>query len=199
MENIFQDLFNSIFGDSPLDVSEPSKTGGKSEIKIKLELPKGKSKDKSEEKKESVVKRLIPFVKKQHVYESDNLKGIDKQMDKKGYVEVSPRSKRYTDDDVKSDKKKLSLDEYDGKNTVEIDSTAVGEPIRYNEKTGEVWLRFKDKNGKPTGKWYHYTNMDKEQFKSFMKASSKGRYVNFIMKYKNHDPAYGPAPKRKKK
>lgn len=196
MENIFQDLFDSIFGDNPLDSSEPSKTGGKSEIKIKLELPKGKSKDKSEEKKESVVKRLIPFIKKQHVYESDNLKGIDKQIDKKGYVEVSPRSKRYTDDDVKSDKKKLSLDEYDGKNTVEIDSTAIAEPIRYNEKTGEVWLRFKGKDGKPTGKWYHYVSMDKDQFESFMKSSSKGRYVTKQMKYKNHDPAYGPAPIR---
>lgn len=192
MASIFDDIFRSLFGDNPLAVSEPPKTGGKSEVKIQIELPKGKP-------KETVVKRIIPFVKKEHVYESDNLKGIDKQMDKKGYVEVSPRSKRYTDDDVKSDKKKLSLDEYDGKNTVEIDSTAVGEPIRYNEKTGEVWLRFRDKDGKPTGKWYHYTNMDKEQFKSFMKASSKGRYVNFIMKYKNHDPAYGPAPKRKKK
>ena len=187
VEELFGDIFESLFG-NPFG-SNPSKGSSKGP-----DLGK---------KVESVVKRLIPVMqreeKKTHVYKSDNLKGVDKQLDKKGYVEVKPMSKRYTDDDVKSDKKKLSIDEYDGKNTVEIDSTAVGEPIRYNEKTGEVWLRFKDKDGKPTGKWYHYTNMDKEQFKSFMKASSKGRYVNFIMKYKNHDPAYGPAPKKKGK
>ena len=190
VEELFGDIFESLFG-NPFG-SNPSKGSSK-----------GPDLGKAKEKVESVVKRLIPVMqreeKKPHVYKSDHLNGVDKQLDKKGYVEVKPMSKRYTDDDVKSDKKKLSIDEYDGKNTVEIDSTAVGEPIRYNEKTGEVWLRFKDKDGKPTGKWYHYTNMDKEQFKSFMKASSKGRYVNFIMKYKNHDPAYGPAPKRKKK
>lgn len=185
MVGIFDDIFKSIFGDNPLLNNE----GGKSP-----DLGKTKK------KVESVVKRLVPFVSKtEHVYDSNDLKKVDKQLDKKGYVEVKPMSKRYTDDDVKDDKKKLSIDEYDGKNTVEIDSTAVGEPIKYNEKTGEVWLRFKDKDGKPTGKWYHYTNMDKEQFKSFMKASSKGRYVTKIMKYKNHDPAYGPAPKKKGK
>lgn len=184
VEELFGDIFEKIFG-NPFG-NNPSKGSSKGP-----DLGK---------KVESVVKRLIPVMqreeKKPHVYKSDNLKGVDKQLDKKGYVEVKPMSKRFTDDDVNDKNKKLSLNEYDGKNTVEIDSTAIAEPIKYDEKTGEVWLRFKGKDGKPTGKWYHYVSMDKNQFESFMKSSSKGRYVTKQMKYKNHDPAYGPAPIR---
>ena len=136
--------------------------------------------------------------KPQKVYNSDDLKKIDKQLSKTDEIEVNPISKRFTDNKKEKDENNLSLDEYDGKYTVEINSTAIGFPIRYNKKTGEVWLRFKDKDGKPTGKWYHYVDMDEEQFKSFMKAASKGRYVTKIMKYKNHDPTYGPTPRKRK-
>lgn len=156
--------------------------------------------NKDETKKENgrkpgAVIRSLMYEKKPKIYNSDDLKKIDKQLGKKDEIEVNPLSKRFTDD---KKGKNLSMDEYDGKYTVEINSTAIGFPIRYNKKTGEVWLRFKDKDGKPTGKWYHYVDMDEDQFKSFMKAASKGRYVTKIMKYKNHDPAYGPAPRKRK-
>lgn len=154
--------------------------------------------NKDETKKENgrkpgAVIRSLMYEKKPKVYNSDDLKKIDKHLGKKDEIEVNPLSKRFTDD---KKGKNLSLDEYDGKYTVEIESTAIGLPIRYNKKTGEVWLKFKDKDGKPTGKWYHYVDMDEDQFKSFMKAASKGRYVTKIMKYKNHDPSYGPTPRR---
>ena len=58
--------------------------------------------------------------------------------------------------------------------------------------------RFKDKDGKPGKKWYHYIGLDENELLSFSKASSKGKFVNLIMKYKNHDPAYGPTPTKKK-
>lgn len=183
MNSIFKDIFDTIFGNNPLAMEQSTK-----------ENPKG---DKKEIKPGAIMKAFMYEKEKkpQKVYNSDDLKKIDKKLGKKDEIEVNPISKRFTDD---KDGKNLSMDEYDGKYTVEINSTAIGFPIRYNKKTGEVWLRFKDKDGKPTGKWYHYVDMDEEQFKSFMKAASKGRYVAKIMKYKNHDPAYGPTPKKRK-
>ena len=180
MNNIFKDLFDRLFGDNPLLTTESNETKGGL---------------KKERKPGAIIKSFMyqKENKPQKAYNSDDLKKIDKHLGKKDEIEVNPLSKRFTDD---KKGKNLSMDEYDGKYTVEINSTAIGFPIRYNKKTGEVWLRFKDKDGKPAGKWYHYVDMDEDQFKSFMKAASKGRYVTKIMKYKNHDPAYGPTPRR---
>lgn len=173
MNDIFKDFFSRLFN-------------------INLTENKDETKKENGRKPGAIIKSFM-YEKKPKVYNSDDLKKIDKQLGKKDEIEVNPLSKRFTDD---KKGKNLSMDEYDGKYTVEINSTAIGFPIRYNKKTGEVWLRFKDKDGKPTGKWYHYVDMDEDQFKSFMKSASKGRYVTKIMKYKNHDPSYGPTPRR---
>lgn len=185
MNNIFKDLFDRLFEDNPLLTTESNETKG--EVK-------------KDRKPGAIIKSFMyqKEDKPQKSYNSDDLRKIDKQLSKTDEIEVNPISKRFTDNKKEKDENNLSLDEYDGKYTVEINSTAIGFPIRYNKKTGEVWLRFKDKDGKPTGKWYHYVDMDEDQFKSFMKAASKGRYVTKIMKYKNHDPAYGPTPRKRK-
>lgn len=177
MANIFKDVFEQLFNTNPLlGDQQESKPAKKEATKDKSHLTR------------DIIKILA--TEKQKPVKSDDLKKVDKQLNKNGFVEVVPISKRFTDDSATDKNRRLSLNEYDGKNTVEIDSTAIAEPIKYNEKTGEVWLRFKGKDGKPSGKWYHYVSMDKEQFESFMKSSSKGRYVTKVMKHKNHDPAY---------
>ena len=185
MENIFSDVFKNLFDNPFADKGEEKKPVDTKKVEDSLTKMLNTWGDNTKKRKQKAV-------------ESTDTKKIDKELKKDKIIEAKPMSKRFTDDDVKDKNKKLSLDEYDGKNTIEIDSTAIGVPVRYNKETGEVWIRFNGKNGKPTGKWYHYVNMSEDQFKSFMKSSSKGRYVNFIMKYKNHDPAYGPTPKRKK-
>ena len=177
MADIFKDVFEQLFNTNPLlPEQQASKPAKKEDKKEKGHLTQDIFKIIANEKQKPV--------------KSDDLKKVEKTLDKNGFVSVAPISKRFTDDSAKDKNRKLSLNEYDGKNTVEIDSTAIAEPIRYNEKTGEVWLRFKGKDGKPSGKWYHYVSMDKDQFESFMKSSSKGRYVTKVMKHKNHDPAY---------
>ena len=177
MENIFSDVFKKLFDNPFADKGEEQKPVDTKAVE------------------DSITKMLNTWgdntkKRKQKVVESTDTKKIDKELKKDKIIEANPISKRFTNDNVNDKNKKLSLDEYSGKNTVEIESTAIGVPIRYNRETSEVWIRFKGKNGKPTGKWYHYVNMDEDQFKSFMKAASKGRYVNFVMKYNNHDPAY---------
>ena len=186
MNNIFKDVFDKLFGNNPFanESEKPNVNLNKKDIKPG-----------------AVIKALMYQNKQdkpQKAYNSDDLNKIDKQLSKKDEIEVNPISKRFTDNKKEKDEKNLSMNEYDGKYTVEINSTAIGFPIRYNKKTGEVWLRFKDKDGKPTGKWYHYVDMDEDQFKSFMKSASKGRYVTKVMKYKNRDPSYGPAPRKRK-
>lgn len=186
VEQIFENVFGRLGWGNPMsteDIQKNKKISGVSNplLAFAKMLSERLSKDKSATK----------------VVDSNNLKKINKQLRKNGFVEVKPMSKRFTDDKVRAKNKKLFLDEYDGKNTVDIGSTAISTPIKYNEETGEVWIQFKGKDGKPGGKWYHYTNMDKDQFRSFMRASSKGRYVTKVMKYKNHDPAFGPTPRKK--
>ena len=177
MDNIFKDVFKQLLGDNPLSLNKPVEPQSEDSIHDVITSWHNKTKKDKEKEKTKAVK-------------SDDLRKVDKKLKKDKVVEINPISKRFTNDNVNDKNKKLSMDEYSGKNTVEIESTAIGEPIRYNKATGEVWLRFKDKHGKPTGKWYHYVNMDEDQFKSFMKSASKGRYVTKIMKYANHDPAY---------
>ena len=83
-----------------------------------------------------------------------------------------------------------SLDEYDGEAEADVKSTAVQE-VRYvpnSQDPGEgvCWVRFV--GGK--GKWYRYEHMSPQQFKSFMNASSKGRYLNKVMRVKNRAEGY---------
>lgn len=174
MDSIFKDFFSRLFNSNLSEKKDETENGRKPGAVIKAFMYRGD---------------------KPKVYNSDDIKKIDRHLSKKDEIEVNPLSKRFTDD---KKSKNLSMNEYDGKYTVEINSTAIGFPIRYNKETGEVWLRFKDKDGKPTGKWYHYVDMDEDQFKSFMKSASKGRYVTKVMKYKNRDPSYGPAPRKRK-
>lgn len=92
----------------------------------------------------------------------------------------------FTDDDAISG----SLNEYDGEAEVDVKSTAVQE-VRYvpnsqNPREGVCWVRFV--GGK--GKWYRFEHMSPQQFKSFMNASSKGRYVNNVMRVKNRAEGY---------
>lgn len=120
---------------------------------------------------------------------SYDTKKIDKKLDKEKPLLVSYlNSKRYygkgsdghyTDDDATV----ASLDEYDGDTMAEIPSTAV-KNVKYDPKTKTCSVLFVGGD-----KWYDY-QMSPQQFKSFMAASSKGRYVNNVMKHKNRMPGY---------
>lgn len=128
--------------------------------------------------------------------ESGQTKKIENKLKK--YKEISVglmNSKRYygkgsnghfIDDDATAN----SLDEYDGEVEVDIPSTAVQEvhyvPNSQDPDEGVCWIRFV--GGK--GKWYRYEHMSPQQFKSFMNASSKGRYVNNVMRVKNRAKGY---------
>lgn len=120
---------------------------------------------------------------------SDDKQKINKLLNKGKEVNVNDLvSKRYvskgsqghyTDEDAK-----VSLDEYAGETETDIKSTAIDD-VKYNEKTKTCWVKYV--GGK---KWYKFVNMSRQQFESFMNASSKGRYVQNVMRTKNHDPAY---------
>lgn len=183
MENIFSDVFKKLFDNPFADKGEEQKPVDTKKVD------------------DSITKMLNSWgdntKKRRKAVNTDDTKKVEKEVKKGGLIELNPISKRFTDDDVKNKNKTLHLNEYDGKNTVEIESTAISKPILYDEETGECWLRFKDKDGKPGKKWYHYIGLDENELLSFSKASSKGRFVNLIMKYKNHDPAYGPTPTKK--
>ena len=120
---------------------------------------------------------------------SDNKKKIDKKLRKDKNVAIDKLiSKRYyskgsnghyTDDDAK-----MSIDEYDGEQEVEIPSTAIAD-VKYDPKTKVCYVKYVKGN-----KWYKFINMSPQQFKTFMNASSKGRYVQFVMRKKNYDPSF---------
>lgn len=77
-----------------------------------------------------------------------------------------------------------SMDEYDGEVEVEIPSTAVAE-VKYDPETGVCNVRYVDGD-----KWYRFEGMSPQQFQTFMKSSSKGRYVNNVMRKKNRAKGY---------
>lgn len=77
-----------------------------------------------------------------------------------------------------------SMDEYDGEVEVEIPSTAIAE-VNYDPETGVCNVRYVDGD-----KWYRFEEMSPEQFQTFMKATSKGRYVNNVMRKKNRAKGY---------
>lgn len=122
--------------------------------------------------------------------ESGQTDKIDKKLEKGKELNVGlMNSKRYygkgsdghfTDNDATVG----SLDEYNGETEVDIPSTAIAE-VKYDPKTRVCNVRY------VTGKkWYRFENMSPQQFKSFMNASSKGRYVNNVMRVKNRAKGY---------
>lgn len=120
---------------------------------------------------------------------SDDKKKIAKNLRKDKDVTINKLiSKRFvpTDEEGKYSVTDLKnyLDEYKGDTEVEIPSTAIAD-VRYDPKTKVCHVKYVGGN-----KWYRFVNMTPQQFKSFMNSSSKGRYVQRIMRHKNHDPAY---------
>lgn len=117
--------------------------------------------------------------------ESGETEKIDKQLGKGKEINVGlMNSKRYygkgsNDSFLDNDATVGSLDEYDGETEVDIPSTAIAE-VKYDPKTRVCNVLYV--GGK---KWYRFENMSPQQFKSFMNASSKGRYVNNVMRVKN--------------
>lgn len=121
---------------------------------------------------------------------SDDTKKIDKKLGKdKDLLIGTLISKRYYgkgSDGHYTDKDAIhnSLDEYSGETEVEIPSTAIKD-VRYNPKTRVCYVKYTSGN-----KWYRFINMSPQQFKAFMDSSSKGRYVQFVMRKKNYDPSF---------
>lgn len=77
-----------------------------------------------------------------------------------------------------------SMDEYDGEVGVEIPSTAIDE-VKYDPETRVCNVKYVDGD-----KWYRFEEMSPQQFQTFMKSSSKGRYVNNVMRKKNRAKGY---------
>lgn len=128
--------------------------------------------------------------------ESGQTNKIEKKLEKGKEINVGlMNSKRYYGKGsdghfIDKDATVNSLDEYDGEVEVDIPSTAIQEvhyvPNSRDPSEGVCWVRFV--GGK--GKWYRFENMSPQQFKSFMNASSKGRYVNNVMRVKNRAKGY---------
>ncbi|MCQ2247712.1 MAG: KTSC domain-containing protein [Treponema sp.] len=122
--------------------------------------------------------------------ESGQTNRIDKKLERGKEIDVGlMNSKRYfgkgsnglfIDDDAVSG----SLDEYEGEVSASIPSTAIKQ-VNYDPKTGVCNVLYVGGN-----KWYRFENMSPQQFKSFMDASSKGRYVNNVMRVKNRAKGY---------
>lgn len=122
--------------------------------------------------------------------ESGQTKRIEKKLKKGKEINVGlMNSKRYygkgsdghfIDEDATSN----SLDEWDGEIEVDVPSTAVAE-VKYDPETGVCNVRYVDGD-----KWYRFEGMSPEQFQTFMKSSSKGRYVNNVMRKKNRAKEY---------
>lgn len=122
--------------------------------------------------------------------ESGQTEKIEKKLKKGKEINVGlMNSKRYygkgsnghfIDDDAVSN----SLDELDGEVEVDIPSTAIAE-VKYDPETRVCNVRYVGGD-----KWYRFEGMSPQQFKSFMNAGSKGRYVNNVMRKKNRAKGY---------
>lgn len=166
MESIFENILDKLFNDNPLS----SRTESKS----------------SSPKKPAVF--TIDFTRKKLA--SDDTEKINKRLRKDKDVLINRLiSKRYygkgsdghySDDDATHN----SLDEYSGETEVEIPSTAIAD-VKYDPKTQVCHVRYVNGN-----KWYRFINMSPKQFESFMNASSKGRYVQYVMRKKNRDSSF---------
>lgn len=120
---------------------------------------------------------------------SDDKQKIQKRLNKDKDVNVSNLiSKRYfskgSDGHFTDDDAKVSLDEYDGEVEADVKSTAIDD-VKYDKKNKVCWVKYV--GGR---KWYRFINVGMQQFMTFMNASSKGKYVENVMRVKNHDPAF---------
>ena len=178
---ILEEIFNNIFGNiaqetgiglggTDSSVSNTVEKGIKKGAALRKLLSRGVSREREKSKELA----------------SDNKKKISKDLRKDKDLTINKLiSKRFvtTDDDGKKGSG-LSLDEYSGDTEVEIPSTAIAD-VKYDPKSRVCHVKYVGGN-----KWYRFVNMTPQQFKSFMNASSKGRYVQRIMRIKNHDPNY---------
>ena len=184
-DDIFGNIFAELFGDNPLGGSAGTKQG--------TEKPK-----KTEKKTGSSLNPILALAqsirKKTEEKPSKNLSSGDKRkisrdLRKDKNVTIGNlTSKRwlsrgsnghYSDDDSK-----MTLNEYEGEQEVEIPSTAIAD-VKYDPSTRVCHVKYRGGN-----KWYRFINMSLQQFKAFMNASSKGRYVQFVMRKKNYDPSF---------
>jgi len=169
MNSIFSDIFENIFSKAISPDKSEKKIGGD------VSLP-------------PIIKQGQKEMKKWKDTNSDQKKKIEKKLDKKDNIEVDHMvSSRYTTGDGK-----VSLNEYDGENEEKIPSTAIRK-VKYNKDTHECWVQYITSN-----KWYKFIKMSMQQFMSFMNASSKGRYVQKIMRNINFDPSFGTKKLRQK-
>lgn len=173
VDSIFKQIFDQFSKDTSFTEKKTNKKSSSTKIPLILGL-------------------IDKWRKSVDVKDSNDLKRIGKQLEKGRDIEVNNLvSKRYHE----KGSSKESLDEYSGELTKDIPSTAIKD-VNYNPQTGELWLRYK--NPKGGSKQYHFVNVSPSQFESFMRASSKGRYAQYVLRPKNHDPAYPVTLRREK-
>lgn len=79
-------------------------------------------------------------------------------------------------------------DEDTGNITEEVRSSAV-DSVKYDPGQGLCWVRYVGGNGE----WYSF-KMNPKQFKTYMQASSKGRYTQNVMREQNYDTEWENHP-----
>ena len=183
-DDIFGNIFAELFGGNPLGSATAS--GVKQESK-KTEKKAGSSFNPILALAQSIRKKAEE--KPSKTISSDDKKKISRNLRKDKNVTIDNlTSKRwlsrgsnghYSDDDSK-----MTLNEYEGEQEVEIPSTAIAD-VKYDPRTRVCHVKYRGGN-----KWYRFINMSPQQFKAFMNASSKGRYVQFVMRKKNYDPSF---------
>jgi hypothetical protein len=187
-DDIFGNIFAELFGDNPLGGS--ARASG-----AKQETEKPKKTEKKTGSSFSPILALAQSIRKKteekpsKTISSGDKKKISRDLRKDKNVTISNlTSKRwlsrgsnghYSDDDSK-----MTLNEYEGEQEVEIPSTAIAD-VKYDPSTRVCHVKYRGGN-----KWYRFINMSPQQFKAFMNASSKGRYVQFVMRKKNYDPSF---------
>lgn len=179
IEDIFRNIFNDAFGNIAEDTG--LSLGGASS-----DAPK---KDKKTDLREAFSRGVAHKRDKEKELASYNRKKINRGLRKDKDLTINRViSKRFvpTDDEGRYPDADLKnfMDEYKGDTEIEIPSTAIAD-VKYDPRSRVCYVRYTSGN-----KWYRFVNMSPEQFRSFMNASSKGRYVQRIMRKRNHDPAY---------
>lgn len=184
-DDIFGNIFAELFGDNPL--------GGSAGAKQETEKPK-----KAEKKTGSSFNPILALAqsirkkteeKPSKALSSGDKKKISRDLRKDKNVTIGNlTSKRWlsrgSDGHYSDDDSKMTLNEYEGEQEVEIPSTAIAD-VKYDPNTRVCHVKYRGGN-----KWYRFINMSPQQFKAFMNASSKGRYVQFVMRKKNYDPSF---------
>lgn len=188
-DDIFGNIFAELFGDNPL---------GSAGAKQETEKPKKTDKTEKPNKTTASFNPILALAqsirkkteeKPSKTLSSGDKKKISRDLRKDKNVTIGNlTSKRwlsrgsnghYSDDDSK-----MTLNEYEGEQEVEIPSTAIAD-VKYDPSTRVCHVKYRGGN-----KWYRFINMSPQQFKAFMNASSKGRYVQFVMRKKNYDPSF---------